>query len=162
MLNVDIMNSIAYQTYYAYASGAKEPKKARKFKKPTLPKLKTVPVSPKEPTKKYVKGKKDVTQTRKPTTKPKLTKKKAPVKADKGKGLNVLSAVALSETGHLKEAKHEARKAFTSLIQISGTDEGTGTKPGVLDVPKYDSKSDKETWGDSGEEEDDDEDDTKD
>nr|GFB37037.1 hypothetical protein [Tanacetum cinerariifolium] len=29
---------------------------------------------------------------------------------------------------------------------------GTGTIPGVLDVPKYDSKSDKESWGDSGDE----------
>ncbi|GKG50781.1 hypothetical protein Tco_0538905, partial [Tanacetum coccineum] len=35
---------------------------------------------------------------------------------------------------------------------ISGTDEGTGAKPGVPDVPKYDYESDKESWGDSGEE----------
>nr|GEZ79895.1 hypothetical protein [Tanacetum cinerariifolium] len=40
-------------------------------------------------------------------------------------------------------------------------DEGTGTKPGVLNVPKYDSKSYKESWGDS-DEEDDDEDDFED
>ncbi|GJZ44415.1 hypothetical protein Tco_0591670 [Tanacetum coccineum] len=32
MINEDILNSTAYQTYYAYASGAKEPKKARKSK----------------------------------------------------------------------------------------------------------------------------------
>ncbi|GKB06313.1 hypothetical protein Tco_0834546 [Tanacetum coccineum] len=42
--------------------------------------------------------------------------------------------------------------------KISGTDKGTGTKPGVPDVPKYDSESDKESWGDSGEEEEDDDD----
>ncbi|GJS59049.1 hypothetical protein Tco_0653833, partial [Tanacetum coccineum] len=87
MLNEDILNSTAYQTYYAYANGAKEPKKARKFKKPASPKLKTVLVSPKEPTKKPAKGKKDVSQTKKPTTKPKPTKKKAPVKANRGKGV---------------------------------------------------------------------------
>ncbi|GKE77916.1 hypothetical protein Tco_1544036, partial [Tanacetum coccineum] len=45
--------------------------------------------------------------------------------------------------------------------KISGIDEGTGTKLGVPDVPKYDSKSEKESWGDSGEE-DDDEDDSED
>ncbi|GJW41281.1 hypothetical protein Tco_0067126 [Tanacetum coccineum] len=138
MLNEYILNSTAHKTYYAYANGAKEPKKERKFKKPASPKLKTIPVSPKEPTKKPGKAKKDVTSTKKTATKPKPTKKKASVKADRGKGLNVLSEVALSEAAQLKE--------------ISGT---------VHDVPKYESKSDKESWGDSGEE-DDDVDDTED
>nr|GEU98146.1 hypothetical protein [Tanacetum cinerariifolium] len=44
--------------------GAKEPIKAKKFKNPASPRLKTIPVSSKEP-------------IRKPTTKPKPTKKKA-------------------------------------------------------------------------------------
>ncbi|GJZ53333.1 hypothetical protein Tco_0608218 [Tanacetum coccineum] len=110
MLNEDILNSIAYQTYYAYASGAKEPKKERKFKKPASPKLKIILVSPKEPTKKPTKGKKDASQTRNPATKPKPTKKKAPVKADRGKGLNVLSAAALSETAQLKEATKRSKR----------------------------------------------------
>nr|GEW15706.1 putative ribonuclease H-like domain-containing protein [Tanacetum cinerariifolium] len=39
--------------------------------------------------------------------------------------------------------------------KILGTDEGTGTILGVLDVPIYDSESDKESWGDSDEEDDD-------
>ncbi|GKF50036.1 hypothetical protein Tco_0143287, partial [Tanacetum coccineum] len=43
-----------------------------------------------------------------------------------------------------------------------GTDEGTGTIPGVPDVPKYDSESEKESWGDGGEEDDDDENDSED
>ncbi|GKC70591.1 hypothetical protein Tco_1116474, partial [Tanacetum coccineum] len=147
MLNEDILNSTAYQTYYAYASGAKEPKKARKFKKPALPKLKTISVSPKEPTKKPGKAKKDVPLTKKPATKPKPTKKKAPVKADRGKG---------------DGTNFEAGFPDEQQCKISSTDEGTGTKPGVPDIPKYDSKSKKETWGDSGEEDDDDEDDTED
>ncbi|GJY52422.1 hypothetical protein Tco_0443269 [Tanacetum coccineum] len=71
MLNKYILNSPAYKTYYAYASGAKETKKARKFKKPASPKLKTIPVSPKEPTKKPGKAKNDVPSTKKPATKPK-------------------------------------------------------------------------------------------
>ncbi|GJY96732.1 hypothetical protein Tco_0513642 [Tanacetum coccineum] len=93
MINEDILNSTSYQTYYAYASGAKEPKKVRKFKKHASPKLKTFLVLPKEPTKKLGKAKKYVTLTKKTTTKPKPTKKKALVKADRGKGLNVLSEV---------------------------------------------------------------------
>ncbi|GJR15357.1 hypothetical protein Tco_0798009 [Tanacetum coccineum] len=59
----------------------------------------------------HAKANKDV-----PTTKPKLSKKKAPVKATR--------------------------------------DEGTVSKPGVPDVPKYDFKSDKESWGNSDEEDD--------
>ncbi|GJY40489.1 retrovirus-related pol polyprotein from transposon TNT 1-94 [Tanacetum coccineum] len=115
-------------------------------------------------------------------TKPKSTKKKAPIKADRGKGLNVLSEVALSEVAQLKEVTKRSKKDFhishasgsgdgtdfqsgvpdEKQRKISGTDEGTGAKPGVPDVPKYDSESDKESWGDSGEEDDDDEDDTED
>nr|GEX02184.1 hypothetical protein [Tanacetum cinerariifolium] len=45
--------------------------------------------------------------------------------------------------------------------QNSGTDEGIGAKPRVPNVPEYDIESDKESLGDSGEEEDD-EDDTED
>ncbi|GKB25277.1 hypothetical protein Tco_0864678 [Tanacetum coccineum] len=40
-------------------------------------------------------------------------------------------------------------------------DEGTGTKTRVPDVPKYDSESDKKSWGDSDEEDDDEHDDSE-
>ncbi|GKG02894.1 hypothetical protein Tco_0310530, partial [Tanacetum coccineum] len=124
----------------------------------------------------------DVSSTKKPTTKPKPTKKRAPVKADRGKGLNVLSEVALSEAAQLKEVTKRSKKDFhishasglgdgndfqsgvpdEQQCKISSTDEGTSAKPGVPDIPKYDSKSDKESWGDSREEDDDDKDDTED
>ncbi|GJV49820.1 hypothetical protein Tco_1440032 [Tanacetum coccineum] len=42
--------------------------------------------------------------------------------------------------------------------KISGTYEGTSVKLGVPDVPKYDFESDKESWGDSGEDNNDDDD----
>ncbi|GJV51995.1 hypothetical protein Tco_1447736 [Tanacetum coccineum] len=139
-------------------------------------------ISSKELTKKPGKAKKDVTSSKKTTTKPKLTKKKEPVKADIGKGLNVLLEVTISKVAQLKEVTKRSKKElhishasglgdgtdFESGVpdeqqcKISGIDEGTGAKPGVLDVPKYESKSDKESWGDSGEEDDDDKDDTKD
>nr|GEV70757.1 retrovirus-related Pol polyprotein from transposon TNT 1-94 [Tanacetum cinerariifolium] len=51
---------------------------------------------------------------------------------------------------------YKLKKALYDLKQASrATDEGTGTKPRVLDVPIYNSKSDKESWGDSDEEDDD-------
>nr|GEX68984.1 hypothetical protein [Tanacetum cinerariifolium] len=71
--------------------------------------------------------------------KPKPAKKKAPVKADRGKGV--------PDDQHRK---------------TSSTDKGTCSKSRVPDVPKYDSESKKESWGDSGEEEDDAENDSED
>ncbi|GJU24918.1 hypothetical protein Tco_1163539 [Tanacetum coccineum] len=126
--------------------------------------------------KKFAKAKKDA------ATKPKPTKKKAPVKADRGKGLNVLSEVALSKAAQLKEATKRSKKDFhisqasgsgdgtdfesrvpdEQHLKTTGGDEGTGTIPGVPDVPKYESESGKESWGDSGEEDEDDENDSED
>nr|GEX50277.1 hypothetical protein [Tanacetum cinerariifolium] len=111
--------------------------------------------------KKPTKAKKNVPSKKKTTSKPKPTKKKAPIKANRGKGLNVLSEVALSEAVQLKEATKQ-RVLDEQHRKTSGAGKGTSTKPGVLDVPKYDSKSDKESWGDSEEEDDDDEYDTED
>nr|GEV05643.1 hypothetical protein [Tanacetum cinerariifolium] len=148
MLNEDILNSTTYQTYYAYVSGAKEPK-ARKFKKPPLLKLKTVLVSPKKPTKKPRKAKKDVPSTKKTVTKPKPTKKKAPVKADKGKGLNVLSDVALSEAAQLKEVTKRSKKDF-HISHSSGSGDEIDFESGVPDDQQ------RKISGDSGENDDDD------
>nr|GEW11029.1 retrovirus-related Pol polyprotein from transposon TNT 1-94 [Tanacetum cinerariifolium] len=73
----------------------------------------------------------------------KSNKKKQPVKKPKAKGLVVLS---------------ESKVPDEQQQNTPGTDEGTGTIPGVPDVPIYDSKSDKESWGDSDEEDDDEKD----
>ncbi|GKB46229.1 hypothetical protein Tco_0896982 [Tanacetum coccineum] len=155
MLNEDILNSTAYKTYYAYASDAKEPKKARKFKKPASPKLKTIPVSPKEHTKKPTKKSepaKKVVPTMKSSRKSQagviikdtpgvsVSKKKTPAKGKRSKGIEILSDVALTEATQLKE--------------ISGTDEGTGTKPGVPDIPKYDSENDNDNNDDDNDDDD--------
>ncbi|GJS88923.1 hypothetical protein Tco_0771559 [Tanacetum coccineum] len=147
MINEDILNSTTYKTYYAYASGAKEPKKARKFKKPTSLKLKTVLVSSKEPTKKP-------------------SKKTVPL-------------YELLEVALLKEATKRSKKDF-HISQASGSGDGVGSQPkvpdesedkttgtnkrtstipGVPNVPKYQSETDDESWGDS---EDDDNDDDSD
>ncbi|GJX41501.1 hypothetical protein Tco_0256491 [Tanacetum coccineum] len=107
MTNQALLDSVAYKTYHAIASG-----------------------------KKYAKVKKVATAN------PKPTKKKAPVKADRGKGDGTDFESGVPDEQHLK---------------ATGADEGTGTIPGVLEVPKYNSESEKEYWGDSGEEDEDDE-----
>nr|GEY88451.1 hypothetical protein [Tanacetum cinerariifolium] len=140
VINEDILNSTTYKTYYAYASGAKEPKKARKFKKLASTKLKTVPVSPKEPTKKLDKktihakksSKSPAGVIIKDTSNVSVSKKKASVKGKRSKGVP------------------------DEQQRTSSIDEGNSTKLGVPNVPKYQSESNDESWGDS---EDDDNDD---
>ncbi|GKE02097.1 hypothetical protein Tco_1390080 [Tanacetum coccineum] len=69
----------------------------------------------------------------------------------------------LSEENPSKKKPAKAKKDVPSINGLGdGTDKGTGTKLGVLDVPKYDSESEKESWGDSREDDDDDEDDSED
>ncbi|GJX04596.1 hypothetical protein Tco_0190512 [Tanacetum coccineum] len=137
-------------------SGAKKPMKERKFKKPASPTLKTVPTLPKEPTKKHAK-------------KPEPAKKAVPVMKSSRKsqaGVTIKDTLGVFVSKKRALAKGKISKVdgtdFESWVldeqqhKISGTNEGTGTKPGVPDVPKYDSKSKKKSWGDSGEEDDDD------
>ncbi|GKD96252.1 retrovirus-related pol polyprotein from transposon TNT 1-94 [Tanacetum coccineum] len=68
MTNQAMLDSVAYKTYYAIASGAEPPKSKKSQKKSD-----SAILSEESPSKK------------KPASKPKPTKKKAPVKADKGK-----------------------------------------------------------------------------
>ncbi|GJT93432.1 hypothetical protein Tco_1082277 [Tanacetum coccineum] len=143
MTNQAMLDSDSYKTYSAIATGAEPPKPKKTQKKSDS----TISSEETPSKKKPAKSKKDVPSTKKLATKPKPTKKKAPVKADRGKG---------DGTDFESGVPDEQQR------KISGTNEGTHTKLRVLDVPKYDSESEKESWGDSGEEEDDDKDDTKD
>ncbi|GKD25462.1 hypothetical protein Tco_1231676 [Tanacetum coccineum] len=69
-----------------------------------------------------------------------VSKKKAPAKADRSKGIEILSDVALSEAAQLKEDTKRSKKDY-HISQVSGS--------GVPDVPKYESESENESWGDS-------------
>ncbi|GKA43164.1 retrovirus-related pol polyprotein from transposon TNT 1-94 [Tanacetum coccineum] len=126
LTNEAMLESKAYKTYYAYAPGeiAPKPKYVRKkANSETSPKKKTT--SPKTKTVHSV------------------TKKKTPAKGDKGKGLTIPSEVTLSEAAQLKEVTKRSKTDFHILhVGGSGTDEGTSSKPGVPNVPKYDSKND--------------------
>ncbi|GJS21389.1 hypothetical protein Tco_0450021 [Tanacetum coccineum] len=102
LTNQAILESEAYKTYHAYATGEKIPKP------------------------KYV---------------AKPAKKKQPATTSKAKGLNVLSAVALSETKQMKLGTKKSKTQFhSSHASGSGADEGTGVSPRVPDVPTYNSE----------------------
>ncbi|GKC21889.1 hypothetical protein Tco_1024039 [Tanacetum coccineum] len=163
-----MLESKAYQTYYAFASGEKAPKPKYVRKKAD---------SDTSPKKKLVQATKG-TRLKSKAKVAKSDKKKQPAIMSKAKGLNVLFEVALTEAEQLKLATKRSKTQFHSSHasssgdgvdtqskvsneqqqMISGIDEGTGIKAGVPEVPKYDLESEKESWGDSDEEDDDDED----
>ncbi|GJR25146.1 hypothetical protein Tco_0973673 [Tanacetum coccineum] len=142
LTNQAMLESNAYKTYYAFTSGEKTPKP------------------------KYIRKKAGS------DTSPKQKPKKQPAKKPKAKGLTVLSEVALTEVEQLKLATKRSKTQFHSSHvsgsgdgvdtqskvpdeqqqKSSGTDEGTGTIPGVPDVPIYESESEKESWGDNEDE----------
>ncbi|GKA19244.1 hypothetical protein Tco_0699159 [Tanacetum coccineum] len=185
MINQDIKDSKAYQTYYDFDTGKATPNKERKFKKVALPSRQLSPILEAEPVKKPKRGKGPV---KKFATMPTVgvvirdtlgvpvSKKKAPAKVDRGKGMDLLSDAALLEAAQLKEALKKS-KLDSHMLHASGSskggnielevpdelkgktigiDEGTGIKLGVPDVPKYQSKSENESWGNSDENDNDD------
>ncbi|GJR98112.1 hypothetical protein Tco_0270286 [Tanacetum coccineum] len=192
MINHDIKDSKDYKAYYEFATEKVPPKKARKYKKAAYPSRELSPVKEAEPFKKAKRVKRPI---KKSTTAPtaagvvirdtpgvSVSKKKAPAKADRSKGIEILSNVALSEAAQLKETTKRRKKDFhisqesgsgdgtdfesgvpdEQQRKTSGTNEGTGTKQGIPDVPKYQSKSDDESWGDSEDDNDDINDDDED
>ncbi|GJY91569.1 hypothetical protein Tco_0506765 [Tanacetum coccineum] len=106
MTNQAMLDSDSYKTYYAIATGA-EPPKPKKIQKKSDYAISSEETPSK---KKPAKANKDVLLTKKPASKPKPIKKKAPVKADRDKGLNVIPKVALSEAAQLKEATKQSKK----------------------------------------------------
>nr|GFA15909.1 reverse transcriptase domain-containing protein [Tanacetum cinerariifolium] len=84
-------------------------------------------------------------------------KDKQPATTSKAKSLYALSEVAMIEAQQLKLATKRSLQQ-THISQASGSDEGTGTIPGVLDVPtgEFDEEI---SWRSSDEGDDDDDDD---
>nr|GEX61219.1 hypothetical protein [Tanacetum cinerariifolium] len=170
LTNQEMLDSKAYKEYYVVASGAEPPKAQTKYKK----KADEPTISPKKKLVQATKGTRLKSKAK--VTKP--DKKKQPAKKTKAKDLAVLFEVALSEAEQIKLATKRSKKDF-HISHASGSgdrvdtqlkvpreqqkntfsiDEGTGTIPGVPDVPPYKSKSDKESWGDSKDEDDNDDD----
>ncbi|GJS74067.1 hypothetical protein Tco_0706908 [Tanacetum coccineum] len=130
-----MLESKAYQTYYAFASGEKAPKPKyirKKVDSDTSPKKKPVQATKGTTLKTLAKVAKS-------------DKKKQPAKMPKAKGLNVLYEVALTEAEQMKLATKRSKTQFHNS-HASGSE--------VLDVPKYDSESEEEYWTFSQDDED--------
>ncbi|GJV42700.1 hypothetical protein Tco_1421140 [Tanacetum coccineum] len=162
MTNQQMRDSDAYKTYLAYATSATSPKMKRKFKKPTSPSKKRTLVT-------------SAGVQIRDTPGVSVSKKKAPAKAKRSKGIELLSDAALFEEAQFKRAL-KRRKLETNIHQAGDlseganfesevsdeheskgksvdTYEGTGSKPGVPDVSTTDSSErENESWGDSGDE----------
>ncbi|GKD99177.1 hypothetical protein Tco_1383074, partial [Tanacetum coccineum] len=139
MINQDIKDSQAYKTYYDFETRKVPPRKARKYKKVASPSRKLSPVKEAEPVKK---GKRVKRPAKKSTTVPTagvairdtpgvfVSKKKAHAKADRSKGIEILSDAALSKAAQLKEAIKRSKKDY-HISQASGSGDGSDFESGV-------------------------------
>ncbi|GJW31742.1 hypothetical protein Tco_0051774 [Tanacetum coccineum] len=164
-----------YKTYLSYATGAVPPKIARKFKKASPSKKDSVPIQADEEP--IQKGKRVKRSAKKFLTTPTegiviretLVKTKSigkeKVDVSRGKGIDLLSKVALAKKAQLKEVRKKSLKDFhrthpsgsssvaekppsVKKIKHSVISEVTGLKPRVPDVTKYDStENESESWG---------------
>nr|GFD35566.1 hypothetical protein [Tanacetum cinerariifolium] len=124
MTSHEMRETKACKTYLGYATGVTPLKKIRKFKKPASPKLTTVLASHKEPIKKSKRVKRPAKKcTNAPTIGVVIKdnpgvfvlKKKAPTKADRGKGIELLSDAALLKDDQLKKALMKSRQETHKL-----------------------------------------------
>ncbi|GKA05549.1 hypothetical protein Tco_0684669 [Tanacetum coccineum] len=145
LTNEAIKDSESYKEYYAIASGVEPLKTKASFKKKQVgsDKSKTPPTA---------KGKILTTSAKAAKT----AKKKQPAKTSKAKGLTVLYEVALTEAEQMKLAtKRSLIETHSSHASGLGVDEGTGSKPGVPNVPTYRSDDKQISWKSSDEEDND-------
>ncbi|GKC55357.1 hypothetical protein Tco_1078102 [Tanacetum coccineum] len=133
------LESNAYKTYYAFASGKKAPK----------PKLKSKAKVAK-PDKKKQPAKKKKTKGLTMLSEVALTEAEQLKLATKRIKTQFYSSYA---SGLGDGVDTQSKVPDEQRQKSSGTDEGTGTISGVPDVPIYESESEKESWG-NGEDED--------
>ncbi|GJY18265.1 hypothetical protein Tco_0389756 [Tanacetum coccineum] len=128
---LDVKDSKAYKTYNGFATRKATPKKVRKFKKVASPSRKLSLDTPSES----------------------MPKKKTPAKVERGKGMDLLSDVALLEVIQLKKTLKKS-KLETHKLHASGLVDG------VISQPKVPDEQEDKTTGDSsdGERNDDDSD----
>ncbi|GJU24232.1 hypothetical protein Tco_1162853 [Tanacetum coccineum] len=145
----EMKNSKAYKTYLGYAIGVVPPKIARKFKKSYPSKKDTAGIVIRE----------SLVETKS------KRKEKEKVDVAHGKGIELLSDVALTEEAQMKEVRMKSLREFhkthpsgsgtvakkpprVEKITHTVTGEGTGDKLEVPDVTKDDStESESESWG---------------
>nr|GEU62953.1 hypothetical protein [Tanacetum cinerariifolium] len=149
MTNRKMLNSTAYKTYLAFATGATTPKKARKFKKPASYSKKKTLVAVEEPAEKPTK--KFAARDSLLLFKSEILLLKKAIKQSKQE-TNIHQ-----ESGSSEGAGIELEVPNEQKGKSSDTSEGIGLIPGVPDVSKADSsKSEYESWGDSDDDNNDD------
>ncbi|GJZ25046.1 retrovirus-related pol polyprotein from transposon TNT 1-94 [Tanacetum coccineum] len=129
---LEVKDSKAYKTYYDFSTGKATPKKARKFKKVASPSRKLSLVLEEEPAEKPKRAKRPAKKSTivptagvaiRDTPSKSVPKKKTPAKVDIGKGLDLLSDVALLEVAQLKKTLKKS-KLETHILHASGLDSG--------------------------------------
>ncbi|GJT95536.1 retrovirus-related pol polyprotein from transposon TNT 1-94 [Tanacetum coccineum] len=176
MINQAIKDLKEYKIYLAYATGTATSKKERKFKKPASPSKRQTLVLEDEPAKKPKQAKH-----------PEPTKKSTPAKEDvssKKPSRKKSTGVVIRDTpiAQLKKVLKRS-KQDTHMLHASGSDDGVGSQPKVPDelqdkttgtnkgigtilripdVPKDQSESENESWGESGDDDDSNDDDDND
>nr|GEZ04665.1 hypothetical protein [Tanacetum cinerariifolium] len=160
--------SKAYKTYLGYATGIVPPKVARKFKKASPSKKDNVPVpADEEPVQK---GKRVKRSAKKSSTTPTVgivireppvetqSKRKEKVDVSRGKGINMLSEVALSEEAQMKEVRKKSLRDFHKSYPSGNEQEN--------DSEEHESDSEQDTNGSesdsASDQQDDDDDEVKD
>ncbi|GKC35669.1 hypothetical protein Tco_1048053 [Tanacetum coccineum] len=143
-----IRDSLAYQTYHAFATGAATPKTKRIYKKPASPMIKTTTTSLEETPskKKSAPAKKDVSSKNplrkqligvqiRDTPDVSISKKKAPATTDTSKGIELLSDVALLEEAQLKKVLKRSKREM-NIHQACGLSDGANLESEVPDELK--------------------------
>ncbi|GJZ33713.1 hypothetical protein Tco_0579149 [Tanacetum coccineum] len=182
LTSLAMKESKAYKTYLSYATREVPPKAARKFKKASLSKKDNIHVQadeePVQKGKRVKRAAKKPSNTpatgiviREPTVETKSKgKEKKKVDVAHGKRIELLSDVALTEEGQMKEVRKRSLRDFhkthpsgsgtiaedpprVAKITPTVTSEGTGEKPGVPDVTNDDSFENEESKDDNQEEE---------
>nr|GEX00297.1 hypothetical protein [Tanacetum cinerariifolium] len=143
--NQQMLDSNAYKTYLAYGTSAPSPKINRKVKRHASPSKKrtlvTVEEEEPEPAKKVIPTKKTATKRQyssvqiRDTHGVSMSKKKAPAKVARRKGIELLSDAALLEEAQLKKALKRSKRE-TNIHQAGGSSEGADFKSDVPDKPK--------------------------
>nr|GEV68886.1 hypothetical protein [Tanacetum cinerariifolium] len=143
MINQNVKDSKTYMTYYNFSTGKGEPKKKGKHVKRSAKKTSTTSIDGV-----VIIDTLDVS----------ISKKKGPAKADRGKGIELLSDAALLEKTHMKKAIKKSRRE-THKLQVSGSNEGSDFESEGDSEEKSDDDNDKNENDDDNEEDDSDNDD---
>ncbi|GJZ14029.1 hypothetical protein Tco_0549259 [Tanacetum coccineum] len=149
MINQDIKDSEDYKTYYDFAIRKVAPKKARKFKKVAPPSRKLSPVKEAEPAKKAKRVKRHAKKCTTAPTASIVIKDTPAAQVKEALKKSKQDSHMLHASGSGDGVGSQLKVPDESEDKTTSTDEGIGVKPGVPDVPTYESESDKESWGDS-------------